>query len=542
MKPGHRAPTVRAVLVVVLGGVLMIATPRLDGVVEVDTRSGTPSPSSQGPGENGAPSLRTPVDRSTFVCPGPERVGLAEPVVPEKPQSVLVEARGAPVEALPPSMSEIEPDPGLGSTPGTISLRTSEVNALGQSDERADPISAEIDGAHGVTLSARGRMAPGVSVVQFFLGDQDEQLGLALTPCPSPREEAWLIAGGGQPGHEERLVLINPSQGPVTATVSLLGAATDPDAQESTVVIALKPGARRVMLLDALAPGEASPVVQVKASGGPVSAYLSDRLLNGTTDRGSEVTAPVRQPARRQLIAGLSVPQDSPSTRVRVAVPGQEQAVVEVAALSASGPVQLDQDVTLVGGQQVADIDLGDLPAGTYVLEVTSDEDIVAAAQVRSPPDERGRDDVAWAASSTPVATLAGSPLPQSDEGPNVRYSLDLTAPQDGSVTVVTTNEGGDVGTESLNLVADHVLTRDLRGASSVWVVPGPEAVLAAVRGEVTVRSRVADDAVTLDAAAATASPAEPPRGAEAVSLISVLPLRELSLSRSVAALTQARP
>lgn len=545
MRPYYRASSVRAAIVVALGAALVILTPRFDGVVDVNALSSSrlSSPSLPGQSESRTQSMRAPVDRSTLLCPGPDQVGLADPAIPEKPQSVVIETISAPPEALPSTMTGTEPTSGLLSRPGQLLLRGGGAGTLGQADRRGETVRTDLDQGVGVTVSARGSLSPGASGVQMFLGDQNEQLGLALTPCLSPREEAWLIAGGGHAGHRERLVLVNPGQGPITASVSVLGSSVDLGSEGPTAVIALQPGARDIMLLDALAPGEVSPVVHVSASGGPVSAYLGDRLLQGTIDRGSELTPPVLGPARRQVIAGLSIPPGSPTTAgVRVAVPGPEQAVVEVAARSASGSVPLDADVTLIPGQRVADIDISDLPEDTYALEVTSDEPIIAAAHVRSPADERGRDDVAWAPSSAAVTTLAGTPLPQAGEGPPVGYTLDLVAARDGAVRVVTTTDQGKTKTQSVDLVGGRVISVELPDAASVWLAPKAQEIQAAVRGEVSVISRASDDAVTLDAAEATGNPGEPTGEVDKVNLVSVLPLSELSLFRSVAAVTPARP
>src|SRR5699024_2841275 len=122
--------------------------------------------------------------------------------------------------------------------------------------------------------------------------------------------------------------------------------------------IVVPPSGRQVVLLDAMAPGEAQPVVHVTTTGGPVVAALGDRWLEGTIDRGAEVTTPAAPPATSLVIPAVPAPrpETADGATVRVAAPGQEAAVVQLRALTADGPVRLEQGVNTVEPGAVLDV------------------------------------------------------------------------------------------------------------------------------------------------------------------------------------------
>lgn len=538
--PSKRSALVRVVMLALAALALVLAASQWPGDIDVGASSASAEVGTSSPGPETEP-IRAPLDEQVRVCPGPERVGLDDSAVREEEQEVTVRARAAPVPALP---ADVTASTGTTTGPppdGSIEVWTADETPAAVTDARTSEVGAVVGEGVGARVVAQGPLAPGLSAAQIYLGDQDQQLGLALTPCRGPQDESWLIGGGGQAGHSERLVLLNPGLSAVTAKVSVFGSTMDPGADSAGAEVALKPGAREILLLDALAPSETSPVVRVVSTGGQVSAFLGDRLLEGTTDHGTELTAPVAPPSEEQVIVGFGVPQGSAdSATVRVAVPGAEQAVVEVRALTASGSVPLAQEVTLVEGRGTSDIAVSDLPEGSYALTVSSDEELVAAARFRSESDGQGRQDAAWAPATLPLGALSGTPLPQVDGRARVSYTLDLFAPNGGEVRLISTDRAGATQEDVLEVSVGRLLTRDLGTASGIWLVPGSGGgqMYAAVRGETQVVSRPADDSVSLDETAPSASPQKE----EGVSLVSVLPLSELGLYRSVATLTPALP
>ncbi|MGB3830004.1 MAG: DUF5719 family protein [Ornithinimicrobium sp.] len=549
----YRSAGARALVVVATAAAVMLGAAQWEGTIQLGGRTGLGTSLTPGVNTAGGSAPVTPVDGAALVCPGPERRGLADSAVREGPQAVGIAAVSAPPEALPGDFPSTAGEKPADVPRGTLEMRVSGGDALATASRRGALLHGQIDTARAGVVSASGSLAPALSAAQIYLSDQDEQRGLALTSCGEPAEDSWLIAGGAQAGHAERLVLINPGRGPITAGVTVWGTAAEPGAGQRRVEVALEPGARQILLLDALAPGEAAPVVHVVANGGPVSAFLGDRLLEGTTDRGTELSSPVAQPATEQVIVGFAMPEPAAdSATVRVAVPGPDQAVIEIRALTAAGSAVVAQDVTLVAAQRTADIDVSDLPADTYALQISSDEEFVAAAQVRSARDEQGRQDVAWSPGTGPLGRLAGSPLPQPGQDLRVDYAVDLFAPLGGTIRLITMDADGRTEQVQLDLSPGRVLAHDLESAAAVWVSPGAAQTYAAVRGELRIRARPARDANADDTTrnttgdgdttGNTAGDGDGAADRDGMSLISVLPLRELSIYRSVTTVTPALP
>ncbi len=532
-------PGVRAALRV--SGVLGIAAAIVVGAeyVPQEVELQGPSPRSAG----GHDARNAPVDRVAMVCPGPEQQGLADAAVAEVDQRVEVEAMGAPSDVVEAALAAAEyrgvpPDLSQGSIAvSPLGSRQGAIEAAASVNERGVAARTSFAGAQGGAALALGGLAPGTSATQLFLGEDDESLGLAVTPCVQAAEEAWLIAGGGASGRSERLVLLNPGQSPIAVSAQVWGSAQDPVGEVGDTGIALEPGERQVLLVDALAPSGTAPVVHVVATGGPVSAYLGDRELEGTTEVGMELTGPVAAPGTSHVIPSVDLPAGQKrSASVRVAVAGADSAVVEITAWGEEGAVPLTQDVTLVPGQRSADIAITDLPPGTYALQISSDEEIVASAVVSTEANAEGQRDLSWAASVPAVTTLAGAPLPQPGQGRPVEYAITMVAPQGGDATVFTITEDGDLTSIDVDVDAGEVSRSDLGNAAGVWVVPGEGEVFASVQGHAEVTPSTADP----DNAATTARPA--PGDERAVALTSVLALTNLHLIRSVAALRPTLP
>jgi hypothetical protein len=294
---------------------------------------------------------------------------------------------------------------------------------------------------------------------------------------------SWLIAGGAAPGRQERLVLANPGANPVTVDLSVLGAKGPIRSPNGQGVVVAGHG-RTVVLLDAVAGSEPSPVVHVTARGGRVAAVLNDTWLDGVVPRGGDDAVPVSAPGREQVVAG--VPIDGRAT-LRVAVPGKGEAVVQSQALTPGGPRPLPAGrVTRIAAGSTRDIDLGSLPPGAYAVQVRADVPVVAAVMVDRRRSARAPSDLAWSVASSPIRALGGVVLPASSVG-GVTQRLDLAATTSPvSVRVTTVGAAGRATTKTVAIGADSVNTVMLKSASakgptSVWVTPEGGVVRAAV-------------------------------------------------------------
>lgn len=402
------------------------------------------------------------VTEATLACPGPGLVGLDDPTVAEPDQGVVVRAGSAPEEAL-----------GEGLVPSGAGTLTLTGTPDGESDSvtaRPDVATVNLDGALWARGVAEGSLAAGLTGSQLGYSFEEQQWGLSTAACGEARDDTWLVGGGGEAGRVERIILANPTGNPVTVSVEVLGA-DGPVAVVGGSGIVVAPGGRQVVLLDALAPGEERPVVHVTSTGGPVLAALGDRWLEGTLDRGSEVTTAAAAPATELVIPAVAAPRrdTADSAFVRVAVPGSETAVVELRALTPDGPVRLEQGVATVPGGSVVDVDVSDLPRGTHAIEVAADTPVVAAAHMEWRDDAEGVADLAWSPATIPSADLHGAHLATSGDGA-IKGRLNITSLEGATVEVVTLVDGA-VQTREVGVPAASSQTIAFpEGTEGAWV------------------------------------------------------------------------
>ena len=122
--------------------------------------------------------------------------------------------------------------------------------------------------------------------------------------------------------------------------VEVFGADGPVDASERTAV-SIPPQSRLSMSLDALAPDELRPGVHVIATGGVVSAVLSDAWIEGATARGADDATAAAAPSRDLVVAGVETPPAGQGELVlRLVNPGDGEAVARVTVLTARGPQQ----------------------------------------------------------------------------------------------------------------------------------------------------------------------------------------------------------
>jgi hypothetical protein len=321
-------------------------------------------------------------------------------------------------------------------------------------------------------------MAPGTVATQRSLVTTGDDRGLVTAACFPAAASSWLIAGGAEPGRRKRLALTNPGPNPVTVDLVVLGVNGVVHSPNGRGLV-VGPRSRTVILLDAITGSEPSPVVHVIAQGGEVAAVLNDTWLDGVIPRGADDAAPVAAPAREQVIANVAV---QGRATLRIAVPGDREAVVESRVLTPTGPKALPANgVTRLAAHSSKDIDLSALPEDAYAIQVRADVPVVAAAMIDRRLGPNTPSDLAWSGASAPITTLAGMAL----VGPGdvgIFGRLDLAATYDAASVVVTTvGADGKVSTKEVAIVADSVSTLALDGATSVWVTPRTGVVRAAV-------------------------------------------------------------
>lgn len=444
MTPAWKS-AVRAAATVLAGGGLVVAAGSVPGTVSLRGPLTTVA--------DNAPRL-VPVQSAALSCPGPETEGL-QGVAAIAGTSTVVAAT-APAEAL--------NDVAVSSGPGALQVRAMPAaTMLGQSQQRTRGVAAAVQGPTVAEVTASGSLAPGLAAMQTWLQSEGDDRALVTAPCSPAKAELWLVAGGGESTRREHITLVNPGANSVSADVAVLGAGGS-IASANGRDVAVPPRGRVTLLLDALVGPEQFPVVHVTATGGVLTAVLEDSWVEGAVGRGADDATPSADPSTEQVIPAAYV---SGPARLRVAVPGSDEAVVQARVLTADGPQPLPgEGVLRIPGGSVRDIDLGSLSAGAYAVQVRADRPVVAGAMLERRGDGSGQSDLAWTTSTAPIPVLAGTPLP---DGFSASLMLVGTGEPAGA-TVVTVSGTGAEAVKDVAVQADSVSVVDVSGAAQVWV------------------------------------------------------------------------
>ena len=387
--------------------------------------------------------------RATQICSGSELTGILG--VPDLAIRATVAAAAAPADLLP-----VEPAAG-----GTLSA-TSGATRLLEVDARGGSASAALPEAGPVRLTGEGALAPAVAGTQEWLRNAPDLRGLVSAPCATGASDLWLLAGGAGPGRQERLVLTNPGANPVTADVTVHG---DTGPLGDPAVETVAPGGRVSLLLDARFADEKHPAVHVRADGGGLHATLTDTWVAGSTPLGAETTTATAAPSTVHVVPA-AVFAGGP-TSLRVAVPGEQGAVVKVTVLAPDGLVPLTgESVLSVGAGAVGELPLTGVPAGTDAVVVRSDVPVVASVSSRI-GDGKAASELAWSVAGTGLSRVGGAAFAAT---PSVTRTLHLVSTGGSSTAQVVTVIDGTPRSQTVQLQPDGLAAVPLEGATSVWV------------------------------------------------------------------------
>jgi hypothetical protein len=401
-------------------------------------------------GETEAPLVGSALaTRVAQTCSGPELTGI--PGVPDVRVAGSVTAGAGPQDLLP-----AEPPAG-----GALVVRGGGTKLV-DLDERPGTGTAALPATGPVSLTGEGAFAPAVAGTQEWLTNRKDLRGLVSVPCGTAASDLWLLGGGAGPGRQERLVLTNPGANPVTADVTIHGDAGplgDPKVQT------VPPGGRVSLLLDADAGAEKHPAVHVRADGGGLNATLTDTWIDGSTPLGADTTTPAAAPATVHVVpAAVFGPG---STTLRVAVPGDQGAVVKVTVLAQDGLVPLTGDSVLsVGAGSVAELPLKGVPAGTDAVVLRSDVPVVASVLSRV-GDGKAAGDFVWSVAGTGVQRVGGVAFA---DVRSVTRSLHLVSTGGNATAEVVSVVKGTPRSQTVELKSERLATVALQGATSVWV------------------------------------------------------------------------
>lgn len=351
--------------------------------------------------------------------------------------------------------------------PGEITIDdlTAATPDTSDSKPRRGPMSESVDTLGEQPQRVRGTAdhAPGLEATQGFTTSGKRVQGLAATPCLAPTADAWLVAGGGQRGRQERLVLVNPGGNAVTARLDLVGT-SHTDTPDRSVVIPAH--GRQVVLLDAIGGTSAPQAVHVTTTGGLVVPTIVDNHLDGLTPAGVETVSPTMAPATRLVLPGNV---RGSSRGMVLAAPGTRDAVVQIRRLGDDSSRGVK--VVTVPADEVVDVDLPAGDGGVHSWVVESDEPVVAAGHVTT-TDASGRSDMAWSVATPSFGGLGGVALPAATA--DVQRAVDVTA-ADGPASVdvlVLDDDGVTAERVDLDEGRSSALAVTSPTARAVWVRP----------------------------------------------------------------------
>jgi hypothetical protein len=448
---------IRVGAVALAAAALAVGATRVSGSVQLASpgeRAGLPESSS------------VLVDASSVVCPGQQRLG----------------AVGLRDVAGTVTVAAAAPDPGaVGGAPpgGSGSVRLSlgaSSTGLAQTSSAGSPAKASISTPEVVIAEAEAALAPGLAATQVWRHTGDDDRGLALTPCQLPSSDAWLVGGGAGPSRTERVIVSNPGANAVSVSVEVLGR-SGRVAGTADRSVAIPPLSRQVISLDAIAPDETSPVVHVVATGGVVSAVLDDQWIVGATARGIDDSVRAASPGTDLVVPGVD---NTSRVWLRLANPGDTEALAQVRLLSTKGPVQ-PAELRAVRVPAGSTLDVPVSPTAASGLGIRSDQPLVAAAWAErraKTGDQMG--DFAWTPATPAIRGVAGALLPGLDRATK---RLLLTAGSAPSTVTVRLGGEGATTVSTVSVAPDSTTVVDAGDATSVWV----SLVAGTVRGAVSV-------------------------------------------------------
>ena len=351
----------------------------------------------------------------------------------------------------------------------TLSSLSGPPSTADRAPESGPPAETSDDLDEPVMVRGTEKHAPGLASGQSFVAGGDRAIGLAAQPCTAPTADAWLVAGGGDKGRQEHLVLANPGGNPVDMRVEALGTGGD----EGTRSVVVPAHGRSIVLLDSLGGTDGAQAVHVSSSGGLVVPTIVDRHLDGLTPAGVETVTPTAQPATRHVIPGNA---NGEERGMVLAAPGTSDAVVEIRRVDGSG--SRSAEVTTVPAGQIVDVELPE-GEGIYSWQVESDEPVVAAAHRRT-AGSGDESDLSWSVATTPFGTLGGAALPR-DVPADVRRFINVAADDGPAEADVLVLKDGEVTSTEVTLEEDHGSAVSVGEAEAVWVRLSKGSVHAAV-------------------------------------------------------------
>jgi hypothetical protein len=392
------------------------------------------------PGDSADPTARTPMSvpltSATLVCPA--SVGAQDEVTLASAAQVAGEV----------SVRRGDTVASIRVTPGAPSAVALAAAAAGSGSEDAAPV---------VVLGA-DTMAPGL------IGVRDSRDPLTAAACLLPSGEQWFAGLGSGATHNSIIDLVNPTEGPAVADITLLTQA-GPIQVPELLGVAVPGGTRRSLDLGAIAPRRGELTAHVRVSRGRLAVSVADTvdaLADGVT--AADWVAPQSAPAERVVILGLARGAGDRTLVIGNPSPDELTATLKfITPRSSFAPLGVDEITLPPESTRLVRLgpELADATAqGAFGLDLEATGPILATLR------QEVADDVSSATAAEVVTARTSALVP-----PGTVRLLLADAERAGSVVVTAVDADGAELTEE-----------------TVEIVPGAGANLALPAGTVLVR------------------------------------------------------
>lgn len=266
-----------------------------------------------------------------------------------------------------------------------------------------------VEGAEltAVTAPADSTVLSGMSWTE---AEDAEVAGYSDSACTAPAATQWLVGGSTTTGRSSIIVLANPGQQATTARIAVYGADGSVDVA-ATSAITLDAGTATAIDLAALSVDNLAPVVEVTSDNSSVAAFMQHSIIRGLEPGGIDTIGAQPSASTDQTFVGVplsgrtsaNADGDASDVQSTLRLVATEDGVARI-TFSTPGETPATTEVALSAGQ-VADMQLADLPAGEYTIDIQSEVPVAAGVRVL-PTSGSVSADMAWL---TPSRTIDGT-------------------------------------------------------------------------------------------------------------------------------------
>lgn len=242
-----------------------------------------------------------------------------------------------------------------------------------------------------LSISSEARIIEGESATPILLASKPSTW-LALTQCTSSYGELWFVGGTSDVSSLGYFQFTNENLGKAIIDVELWSE----DGSEGSRTLTIPARSTKNYSLTTFMPGKNLTAFNVISRSGLVNATLFDERRRGLTPYGADFVSVSASPDKNVIMVGVPGPKFAKkskitSQKIRIFVPGETDAIIQVNYLSKSGifaPVGLDS--LRVPAQRVVEVELPKLPNDQlFSLQIRATEPIIASTVTRGTFDKR---------------------------------------------------------------------------------------------------------------------------------------------------------